>query len=185
MLLNGSLRAKDAFHTGVLASQAVSGISLRTVVLRKVLPEEKKIFCHTDLRSPKVAELMAHPQVSWLFYDAVRRLQFRLSGTASLHYNDELADLHWKNTSLSSRKCYLASDAPGKIQTHPTDTLPAHLQDRALPEIAESEAGKANFVVIQTQVQTLDWLFLNSHGHRRCQFQYQHGNLSLMHWVAP
>ncbi|MBC8110160.1 MAG: pyridoxamine 5'-phosphate oxidase family protein [Verrucomicrobia bacterium] len=185
LLINGSLRAKEPFHTGVLATQADLDMSLRTVVLRKVAIEKKIIYCHSDTRAGKIAEIQKNPVVSWLFYDPAKRIQLRLSGKASVHFDDEVADAHWKSSSVSSRKCYLTQIAPGDIQDFPGDGLPPHLQVRVLPTNEESEAGRKNFCVIATEVHFLDWLFLNGDGHRRSQFHYEDVTLQTMNWVNP
>jgi pyridoxamine 5'-phosphate oxidase len=185
LLLNGSLRAKEPFHTGVLATQADFGIGIRTVVLRKVATEKKIIYCHSDTRAGKIAEIQKNPVVSWLFYDAAKRIQLRLSGEASVHFDDETADAHWKSSSVSSRKCYLTQIAPGDIQDFPGDGLFPHLQGRVLPTDEESEAGRKNFCMIATEIYFLDWLFLHGDGHRRSQFHYEKGTLKTMNWINP
>ena len=43
-LLNGSLRSKDAFHNPVVANVSGNLPVTRTVVLRKVITAEKKLF---------------------------------------------------------------------------------------------------------------------------------------------
>jgi pyridoxamine 5'-phosphate oxidase len=185
-LLNGSLRSKDAFHTCVLGTHHSDGSGLRTVVLRKVLTKEKKLFIHTDIRSSKIQDIQNDERVVFLFYDAQQRLQFRLWGNAIIHHKDELSDSHWQKTGVSSRKCYLSQQPPGSVQSMPTDGLPNHLQGRVLPSIPESEAGADHFSVIEFKANKLDWLFLSSDGHRRALFVYNElGDIIVKNWINP
>jgi pyridoxamine 5'-phosphate oxidase len=185
LLLNAGLRSREPFHTCVAGTQSEDGVSLRTVVLRKASPEEKKLFFHTDIRSPKVTEIQAGSRISFLFYDESKRLQFRLWGKASVHFQDALAEKHWAESRLSSRKCYLSFHPPGHPEPFPTDSLPEHLQGRHEPSQEESELGWERFCVVECEIFKIDWLFLNSSGHRRCQFFYEKGLLKNAIWVAP
>jgi len=185
MLTNGSLHPEDAFRTATLASQASTGIGLRTVVLRKAEVATKMIFFHSDNRATKISEIRAQPAVSCLFYDDHRRVQVRLSGQGFVHVGDRVADEHWQQLPVTSRKAYLSQHIPSSVTEHPTDGLPAQWQGRVLPTPHESEAGKPNFAVIRCQIDFADWLWLGENGHRRAQFFYQNGLCTQMQWVIP
>lgn len=183
LLQRGAVKAKDGLHTGVIANQAEYGISMRTVVLRKVSATNRTLLCHTDKRSHKVSEIQAQPEVSWLFYDASRNLQLRLAGKASIHESDALAEEIWKQAGIGSRKIYSATYAPASILDQPDSGLPPSFQGKKL-SLADVEGGRANFVVICTQVHFIDWLYLNPEGHVRAQFFYEGEDIH-RHWVSP
>jgi hypothetical protein len=50
--------------------------------------------------------------------------------------------------------------------------------------VDESQAGRKNFAVIKFQVESLDWLFLSSQGHRRARFHYN-GDGFEANWTNP
>ena len=70
MLGEGASDRRSIFHTPALVSVGLDGWpKARTVVLRSVDRESATLRCHTDLRSPKVAELEGNPRVGVLAYD--------------------------------------------------------------------------------------------------------------------
>jgi pyridoxamine 5'-phosphate oxidase len=180
-LLNGSLRSKDDFHTGSVATLKDSEVSLRTVVLRKVIPSQKEVWFHTDIRSPKWAELKKNNTISMLFYSRQARMQIRVFGSASLHYQDEIKEIAWTNTSLSSRRCYLGNTSPSSHVGFPSDGLENIIGEGNLSPEA-SEKGKKNFGVVSVHVKTMDWLWLNHAGHRRALFDYTTRRYT---WLTP
>jgi pyridoxamine 5'-phosphate oxidase len=183
-LLNGALRYKDAFHNPAVANVNTDGVNMRTVVLRKVWPDKKQLAFHTDIRSGKWQELELQNNISWLFYDASARLQIRLAGTATLHYNDLIADEAWATSTMSSRKIYLGEEGPSVKSLLPVSGLPKAFETNdPLPE--ESIAGRKNFGVVVTKVNWIEWLWLNSKGHRRATFTYNAENDFSANWLIP
>ncbi|MCS6989522.1 MAG: pyridoxamine 5'-phosphate oxidase family protein [Chloroherpetonaceae bacterium] len=181
-LEEGARNRKHVFHLGVVATVRGDAPSVRTVVLRKAIAETRTLVFHSDKRSEKIAELRANPNVSWLFYDPNLRVQLRLAGVATLHFDDELADLQWKNSKLTSRRCYISLPPLTKLDKAASG-LPEWLLHR-IPTLEESEAGRENFAVVETRIHSLDWLWLNSTGHRRARFVWRDGELDAS-WVAP
>lgn len=183
MLERGAARVKDPFHTPVLGTVRAGECHLRTVVLRGVNQPERRLICHTDVRSTKVAEILQQSQVSWLFYHPTEKVQLRLRGPATLHQADELADQRWAAAPPMSRRCYMAALGPGTLAAEPVSGLPPVFEGRT-PTLAESEAGRANFAVITCRIDFMDWLYLRAPGHRRAQFTWQAEGL-VASWVAP
>ena len=183
MLSQGVTEAEHPFHTSVLGTVGRYGSSLRTVVLREVIPSERRLSCYSDRRAEKVADLLTHPQASWLFYDPGQQIQLRLAGRATLHFTDELADRAWTRVGLTSRMNYLSLQRPGTPLANPGSGLPEAFDSRNLSP-AESEAGRKHFAVIVCQVTFLDWLQLNPDGHRRAQFIWESDKLRSS-WVTP
>jgi 3-hydroxyisobutyrate dehydrogenase len=180
-LLNGSLKSRDAFHTAAVATLQQGAISLRTVVLRHVLPAKKQLRFHTDIRSPKWQELQQSNIISLLFYDAAARMQLRINGVATRHYGDAVAETAWQKTGLSSRRCYLAEAPPSSPAAFPTSGFDETYALRN-PTEEESEAGKKHFGVVSIQAQSMDWLWLHHTGHRRAFFDYAKGE---NRWLVP
>jgi 3-hydroxyisobutyrate dehydrogenase len=182
-LEQGALDAKSAFHTPVLGTLGANSCRLRTVVLRRVEPGQRQLICHTDLRSDKVAEIRQNPAVSWLFYSPAAKIQIRAEGRATVHYQDEIARAGWERSQLMSRRCYLIEVGPGTKTDQPESGLPADMLDRS-PTAEESEAGWPNFALIASTIERLDWLYLDSKGHRRAQFEWTGENF-VGSWVIP
>jgi pyridoxamine 5'-phosphate oxidase len=183
-LLNGSLKGRDPLHNPTVANINEHGVNLRTVVLRKVNTAEKTLTFHTDLRSGKWTELQENNNISWMFYDAVGRFQIRLAGKASLHHDDAIADDGWLKTPANSRKIYMGEIAPSKKSIKPTSGLPLTFESTD-PTMEESEAGKQNFGVVVTHVNWMEWLWLNSQGHRRASFTYNNDHSFDAAWLIP
>jgi pyridoxamine 5'-phosphate oxidase len=184
LLTSGSKHPKAAFYTGILGTQSANGGELRTVILREVNEEEKQICCYTDRRSGKVAEIQTSPSVSWLFWDAEKRIQLRLSGIAAIEINNSFTDQHWAKATPSNRRSYMAIPAPGSMLDRPASGLLPELDARE-PTLEESEQGKTNFAVIISTIRQIDWLHLGNKGHRRALFTYEKGKVIKSSWIVP
>jgi pyridoxamine 5'-phosphate oxidase len=183
-LLNGALKGRDSLHTPTVANINKHGINMRTVVLRKVDTKEKTLAFHTDIRSGKWNELQENNNISWLFYDAASRYQIRLSGKASMHCDDTLVDDAWLKNTPHSRKIYMGETAPSKNSDGPTSGVPEVFQSKD-PSVEQSEVGRKNFGIIVTKVCWMEWLWLNSDGHRRASFKYNDDNGIEANWLVP
>jgi len=176
--------AKHGWHLPVLgtasARSAGPKAELRTVVLRWVNQDHRSIGCHTDRRSLKVNDIQESGEATWLFYDADRKLQLRVSGPTVAEHDTPRADERWAESNLSSRRCYLAPHAPsapaGEALSEPPPNLPEAVQGR-VPTEEESNPGRANFAIIATTLTRLEILSLAHDGHERLA----------VHWpgVAP
>jgi pyridoxamine 5'-phosphate oxidase len=185
LLYHGALASKNPMHYMGVATYGTEGINLRTVVLRHANPDIKTLRFHTDTRSRKWQDLQADPRVSLLLYDNPEKTQLRLTGIAQIHTDDAIAEEAWEKTALSSRRCYLSLAAPSAASELPTSGLPDSFID-AEPSIEESLMGRTHFGVVVAQVQSLDWLNLNAHGHRRAKFTYDDsGALNGSTWLVP
>ena len=183
-LLNGSIKYKDALHNPVVANVNQQGVNIRTVVLRKVKPVEKQLVFHTDIRSGKWNDLQHQNTISWLFYDAQAKIQIRLSGTASLHQDDAIAEEAWEASTMSSRKIYLGKAGPSVISTLPVSGLPAAFETND-PTLEESLPARKNFGIVVTTVTWMEWLWLNNKGHRRASFTYFDDKSFTADWLIP
>jgi 3-hydroxyisobutyrate dehydrogenase len=175
---------KHPMRSVVVGSVSGSMAQIRTVVLRKVEIEKRKIYFHTDIRSSKVEDIKSTGQLSWLAYDQAQRTQIRLCGTTVLHYKNAIAQTHWNLTQHHSRRNYLLSEGPGKIYTEDFKTLHDKLSDFSYT-LEESEVGFQNFVVVETTVEKLDWYYAHHTGNQRAGFTYEHGLLKHADWLTP
>ena len=183
-LLNGSLKYKDPLHNPSVANVNKSGVNLRIVVLRKVWTENKQLAFNTDIRSGKWQDLQVDNKISWLFYDDMHKLQIRVGGSSKLHSADSIADEAWAASSMSSRKIYMIEPGPSAITSKPTNGLPPAFETTD-PSAEESEAGRKNFGTVTTNVRWMEWLWLNSKGHRRAVFNYNEDKSFSADWLIP
>ncbi|MEJ2522996.1 MAG: pyridoxamine 5'-phosphate oxidase family protein [Gammaproteobacteria bacterium] len=179
----GVASASHAFHTAALATADGGGPDARTVVLRRAEPGLRRICCHTDLRSRKVEQLGRQSAAAWIFYDPEERVQLRARGPVTLHADDDLAQAQWEASQPGSRRCYLSAGGPGSALDAPGSGLPESLLDRR-PSEAESAPGRVHFAVLACELTELDWLALDSRGHRRARFRWDDG--AWQHaWITP
>ena len=180
-LVTGAIKSRNPFHTPCVATLSKGEVSMRTVVLRKALPEERELRFHTDVRSIKWDDLMINPAISALFYDADERVQLRIKGMAELHHENNITAKAWETTTLSSRKCYLTLHSPSSFTDLSTSGLSKDIEQEKFT-LSESEVGYANFGIVSIRVQSIDWLWLNHSGHRRAFFDYEKESYQ---WMIP
>lgn len=174
-LVRGGADRKSAFHTPVVGSIGVDGHPRqRIMVLRKCDEAAMTMRFHTDLRSDKVAEIGGAPIVNILGYDATAKIQIRVSGIASIEHEGVTVDAAWAASNASSRRCYLAQPGPGTVSETPSSGLPLSVESR-VPDIAETESGRANFAIMMVKLDSLEWLYLAHDGHRRARFVWDDG----------
>ncbi len=131
----------------------------RTVVLRRIDADRREIRFHSDIRSPKVAALRAHPAVALHWYDPTLRIQVQVSAVATIHHGDQVAADAWQAAMAMSRACYTTSHAPGT-------PLPAFPSAPAAPADGD-DSGMAHFAVVACRFHTVELLSLHARGHQR------------------
>ena len=183
MLERGATHSTDPFHWPVLGTISNEGCSLRTVILRQINASNRVIVCHTDARSPKVREIIDHPQTCWLFYHPEKKIQLRISGPATLHADDSFADQQWSNTSRTNRLNYCASQPPSSSIDKPSSGIPNFLLKK-FPSLLETEKYRKNFVAIAVQIYSIDWLILKITGNRRARFEWEKDQWEAS-WLVP
>jgi pyridoxamine 5'-phosphate oxidase len=182
-LENGCREWDHPFRTAVLGTAGPETCHLRTVVLREAERRSRRLVCHTDARSGKVAQIRACPEVEWLFYDPVAKVQVLARATAVVHQNSEKAREAWRETPLPSRINYCMRIRPGKPMARPESAWPRSIRERRLT-VAESEAGYSNFALIVTELTRIEFLKLDLEGHHRATFTWT-GKRFAGTWVAP
>lgn len=168
------------FNTAVTgSSDGNSGADLRTVVLRKAIPQKQELWFYTDSRSDKMQQLNLSGKISWLFYDKDEKVQLRFYGDVEIcNQTNETREI-WDNLSFNGRKAYLAEPGPGIIVSKPGDGL-----DDVTDNEETTGRGYAHFTLIKTTITKLDWLQLANDGHRRICYQ-RNGNKWLSEWLIP
>ncbi len=179
LIARGVADRRSPFHHPVVATAGLDGAPrARTVILRGCDVAGRVLRFHTDLRSEKAAEIAARPDVALHFYDPGAKIQLRLSGTAALHRDDQVADAAWAGSRLFSRQCYGVAPGPG--------TPIAAGGDFTLPEATDegTAAGRAHFAAVMVHVASLEWLYLAAAGHRRARFDWSSGSPQAV-WLTP
>ena len=138
--------------------------SNRTLVLRGADQALETAWFHTDKRSPKMIHLAHVPYVSAIGYDERAHIQIRLEGKVTLHHDDALANQHWEQASLAVRHAYSLPIGPGEPLVQHDPRARTMRTDHTA---GESDRGRVNFVVIQLQVESIDWLQLLAAGQIR------------------
>lgn len=184
MLSSAVSDRKHPMRSMVVGSVSGSMAQIRTIVLRKVEIETKKIYFHTDIRSSKIEDIKQTGQLSWLAYDQTQRTQIRLCGATILHHDNDIAKTQWNLTQHHSRRNYLLPEGPGKNESEDFKILKDKLSDFSYT-LEESEAGFQNFVVVETSVEKLDWYYAHHTGNRRAGFTYEHGIIKNAEWLTP
>ncbi len=144
----------------------------RSVIMRYVSPSLSQIRFQTDFRSPKVAELLRDPRSAMLFWDSSTKTQLRLAGNAIVSRDD-----------AASREL-IANSHPGSLAVFRNLSVPS------TPIASPNEAVLAespllqNVALVSFNVQTLEWLWLDDAGHRRCRFTFGDANVSHQ-WLVP
>jgi hypothetical protein len=183
MLKRGATRFNDPFHWPVLGTTIGNECRMRTVILRQFQLPDRILICHTDSRAKKGPEIERSPLVSWLFYHPKRKVQLRVSGHATLHTDDAVADEQWAATRATSRINYLATEPPGTPIDKPSAGLPDFLLNKA-PSLLDSEKGREHFMVISCRIESLDWVVLRTVGNLRARFEWNEGGLHAT-WLIP
>jgi len=155
----------------------------RIVVLRGAFKDKKILRFHTDLRSSKISALKKNNTIYFLFYNKKRKIQVRAKGFATINYKNSITEEAWKKTQIISRKCYLASQAPGTISNEPDPGYPKELEGKN-PKFEETEIGFDNFCVIESKIVEMEWLYLASQGHRRAIIKINEEDIET-HWLTP
>ena len=183
MIYRGVREGKDDFHTMVFSNLEDNKVESRCVILRDFNKETKTLVFNTDVRSPKVEAIKQYPNTNCLFYHFKDKTQLRISTYSTVHFNDNVHESSWKNTAISSRKCYLTKYRPSSLIEIMDDGIPEHLLAK-IPTLEESELGKLNFAVIMNKIVSIDWLYLSSKGHKRARYDFTNNSVKKS-WLAP
>jgi pyridoxamine 5'-phosphate oxidase len=156
----GVKKADSPWRLPVVGTAGASGAELRTVVLREADENTRSLVFHTDARSQKVKELDKSGQAAWLFFNPQSGVQIRAQSRVTIHKHDELARLLWDSVPPEARGNFSSPKSPGE----PIDAA-------AGVSLRDKDAF-LNFLVVQCEVDFLDWLQISEDGHQRAQFKW-------------
>ena len=150
--------AKSLFHTPVVSSIKNNQITSRVMVLREFDLKDRKMRFHTDYRASKIHHYEENSSATVIGYDPEIKIQIKLQGNISIHYDDETTKLAWDNSTPRSKKCYSVKGGSSKEISNPEEY---DIKD------FEVEEGYKNFAVLVFHFNSLEFLYLKSSGHRR------------------
>lgn len=150
---------------------------VRYVVLRRVCEEAAEITFHTDVRSTKITEINANPNVALVAADLENNLQIRLEGKASIIADGPVKRTAWDASRDHSLVLFRNPLVPGTPIEQPSDGQPAN-------EPADRDDGYENFCVVVIFVTHIEWLDLSADGHERASLM-RTGSGWCGSWVAP
>lgn len=167
-LVRGAVDSKHDWHwpvmgtIGRLESDETPWPQLRTVVLRKTVPQERRLEVHSDSRAGKLLDIAQQPNVMMHFYEQRSRTQLRLACHAVVHQGNAISQDAWNKLQPSSQTQYLDGPAVAMSRQH--------------------------FAVVHLEVLELEWLWLAREGHQRTKFVYQAEHAAELnsnkHWSA-
>ena len=175
LILNNAVEnAKTLFHTLAVSSIDNNQIATRVMVLREFNLKERYIRFHTDYRAAKIDHYSENNSASVLGYDPNLKIQIKLQGSISVHYNDYLTQAAWEGSTTRSKKCY---SVKGGSTLEISDPKEYDLKDGNI------EDGYMNFAVLKFSFNNLDFLHLKSSGHRRALHSWNESLTST--WLVP
>lgn len=177
-LAAGAAAARHPFHWPAVVTAAAGGPTARVVVLRRFDPAARQVVFHTDVRSPKAAELRRDRRCGLLFYDPDTRLQLRLDTTAAVHHADAVARVEFDALPAHTRATYAGRHAPGE------ELPPDAPFDYPPKPPADDAAAFRNFAAVVCAIDAADALELHEDGHRRAKLWWPNGEVA-MRRVAP
>ena len=184
LLDKGKKDINSPFHQAYLATHSDNYPSIRTVVLRNVNSKDKIISFHTDFRSKKINEILNNNNISILFYDHDEKIQIKCSGKGVINNKNENSNQSWQKTMPSSKKCYIADEAPGSTSKIPTSGYKKE-HEIELPNEEILNSGYENFTLINMGILEIEWLYLYRYGHRRAKFIINNKILEKKVWLTP
>ena len=175
LILNNAVEnAKTLFHTLAVSSIDNNQIATRVMVLREFNLKERYIRFHTDYRAAKIDHYSENNSASVLGYDPNLKIQIKLQGSISVHYNDYLTQAAWEGSTTRSKKCY---SVKGGSTLEISDPKEYDLKDGNI------EDGYMNFAVLKFSFNNLEFLHLKSSGHRRALHSWNESFAST--WLVP
>jgi hypothetical protein len=175
LILNNAVEnAKTLFHTLAVSSIDNNQIATRVMVLREFNLKERYIRFHTDYRAAKIDHYSENNSASVLGYDPNLKIQIKLQGSMSVHYNDHVSQAAWEGSTTRSKKCY---SVKGGSTLEISDPEEYDLKDGNI------EDGYINFAVLIFSFNNLEFLHLKSSGHRRALHSWNESFVST--WLVP
>ncbi len=172
----GASPARSPFTIWQCATLGLDGApQLRSIVLRDADERARTLSFHTDLRSPKVAEIAADDRVALVAVDLDSYRQLRLSGRAQVVGDAGRRQAMWSAARPHTLILYQTPHAPGTSIAAPED---GHVPP------GEAAGGFGNFALIDVELQQMELLDLSPGHHRRALFRWEQGRWCGQ-WITP
>ena len=178
LLKDGVKNRGSMFHTPVISSLNEKEIPSRVMVLRDHIASKRVIRFHSDFRSDKVRELKDNKTISVIGYDPNLKTQIRLTGKAKINHMNKSSKKAWEESQAISKKCYSVKDG-SSTQMHKPELYDFHMKDISV------EDGYENFCTIEIYYESLEFLYLQRQGHRRCKFKWNSKGKLQSFWLVP
>ncbi len=155
---------RDKHHgwrVGVLASFDGTQADARSVVLRDLDARSRTLLIFTDARSPKAAQIEAHPRGTLVLWSEPLGWQLRLRVRLSLETSGLAVSSRWARLKMApGAHDYLSPLPPGSEVAGP------QAPHRSPP----ARESRDFFAVLNAEIGAVDWLELHELGHRRALF---------------
>ncbi len=156
------------WRVAVLATVDAGLPEARSVVLREVDAERRRVVFYSDARSPKVRQAAAAPAATLVLWSRRLSWQLRLRLELEVLTSGLAVSSRWARLKLTpAAQDYLSPLAPGSAAGDAEPPLP-------------ERGSREHFAVLIGQVRSADWLELHAAGHRRAVFDAGGGR-----WLVP
>lgn len=144
----------------------------RLMVVRGADRRLGRLWFHTDIRSPKIEQIRARPDVAVIVWDPSGCVQLRITGTAKVETTGPRADSHWRQAAMGLQILLASHDDPGRPLTQPDPRLVG--MKRAL-DAGEEQIARSRFAVIEVAIDSIEWLQVSDDVQRRAIMQAANG----------
>ena len=172
--IQGVKNKKSAFHYPTIGTSNGKDFNLRTVILRKVIKENRTIIFFTDFRSKKIKELSINNKVKIHIYDKKNQIQIQADGLAKIIRNSKNSKMIWDSLSTYSKAIYLTKNRPGTIIKNAKTNL----------EKLDHNKAYGNFTIVNVEISKIYFLKLNSEINKKAVIKYENKN-NKYHWLIP
>lgn len=153
--------------------------NVRTILLRSASETDNLLTFHTDLRSPKVAELSREPRIALVGVDPGRNLQVRMSGESRIVRDGQARTDAWRSSPDHDLIVYRTRLAPGTPMSHAEDAL------GETHDVLGPDEGLKHFCVVELRPARLDWLDLSATDSGRRALYVRRNDAWVSSWIAP
>nr|WP_228035271.1 pyridoxamine 5'-phosphate oxidase family protein [Oculatella sp. LEGE 06141] len=179
----GAADPAHPYHSPAFGTLGSNGPNVRTIILRRAELEARSLCFHSDRRAQKINEIQKHPRVALHFWNSDSREQLRITGNATVHFDDQIANQLWQHSRPKSLITYVKPTTPGTKVDQPESGIVGNFQSGNV-SMSDVEVGRQHFAVVCTQVDEIDFLQLHNEGNCRAYFQWESGRYEGA-WLIP
>lgn len=171
LLRRASADRHHPWRVVALCTQGADGPRARSVILRQVHEEDRRLVFYTDRRSHKVHELAQCDRVALLCWDPRHQHQLRMTGQAALDGSSDAVAAHWATVPERAQLDYASPLPPGSplVDGSSEQGGPPAPGGAAAQDPTTRLRARGHFAVLQVQVCEMDFLELDRQGHQRCR----------------